>query len=124
MADLTLPTELVEHLDAIARREKRTVESLIESLLKEHIADIPGQDTSDNLEKREALLKEDRLKVYEMARRYWRNSGDLRQNMTDDEMEADFWLIDEDGIPRLKSEKNPPDMPKKHLQTILTAIPL
>ena len=124
MADLTLPTELVERLDAIARKEQRTVESLIASLLQEHTTHMPDQDVSDNPDQREALLKGDRLRLYTVARRYWRSKNDPRQNMTDDEMEADFWLIDQDGIPRLKSEQDALVLPENPLQTVLDAIAL
>src|SRR5258705_10372078 len=122
MATLTLPPELVERLDAVARQEQRTVESFIASLLQEHSAHMPEQDSSNDHEKREAVLKRDRLSLYEVERRYWRGVGDPRQNMTDDELEADFWLIDQDGIPCLKSERNTFDVPEHPLQTILDAI--
>jgi hypothetical protein len=124
MADLTLPTELVEQLDAIARREQRTVQSLIQSLLTEHTTNIPDQATADDPEKREALLKEDRIRLYNVARRYWRGTGDPRQGMTDDELEEQFWLIDHEGIPRLKSEPDTVDLPENPLQTILDAVAL
>ena len=124
MADLTLPTELVQQLDAIARRERRTVESLIESLLKEHLARLGDQVVSEDKEKREALLKADRLRLYEMARRYWRRAGNPRQAMTDDQSEAQFWLFDHEGIPRLKSEQDSVELPENLLQPILDEVAL
>ena len=124
MAVLALPTKLVEQLDAIARREQRTVQSLIQSLITEHTTNMPDQATADDPEKREALLKEDRHRLYAFARRYWRGTGDSRQGMTDDELEDQFWLIDHQGIPRLKSEQGMVDLPENPLQTILDALAL
>jgi hypothetical protein len=54
----------------------------------------------------EALLRDYRRKVYAQARRYWQetvNTGRLA--LTDDELDEQFWQFDDEGVPRLKSDR-------------------
>lgn len=45
-------------------------------------------------------------RMYERARRWWREHGDLeRANLTDAELSDQFWLFDQEGVPRLKSDE-------------------
>ncbi|MCU0482603.1 MAG: hypothetical protein MUE54_15535 [Anaerolineae bacterium] len=44
------------------------------------------------------------LKAYAKARAYWQSVGDIRANLTDDELDMLFGAFDENGIPRLKDE--------------------
>jgi len=44
-------------------------------------------------------------RMYERARRYWRVQGDtVRAALSDDELKEQFWLFDQEGIPRLKAD--------------------
>jgi len=46
--------------------------------------------------------REMRTKLYKIARDYWRQHNDpVRLNLTDTELDEQFWFIDESGIPRL-----------------------
>lgn len=45
-------------------------------------------------------------KLYRIARRYWAKVGDRgRLALTDEKLDKQFWLIDHQGVPRLKSEQ-------------------
>ncbi|MBX3082078.1 MAG: hypothetical protein KF716_10630 [Anaerolineae bacterium] len=125
MADLTLSAALIEQLEETARRENRSVESLIASLLSERTHSLPPQLSQANaveVERREAILKADRLRMYARARTYWAKENNPRQHMTDDELEEQFWLFDQNGIPRLKSEQGTINVPESPLQSILDSV--
>lgn len=110
MTDLTLPDVLVERLQWIAQREQRPLDEVIEILLDCYNAPEPSM---------EDLLRQDRLRVYARARRYWQQVGDPRQHLSDSELDEQFWLIDHEGIPRLKSEEGTIDLPDNPLLKML-----
>jgi hypothetical protein len=59
-----------------------------------------------------AAAREVRPKLYQIARRYWQSVGDdERLALTDEQLDEVFWLIDHEGIPRLKSEQGTVDLP-------------
>ena len=63
-------------------------------------------------------------KLYRIARRYWLKAGDTeRLALTDEELDKVFWLIDHEGIPRLKSEKDSVDLPPDPLATLVNLFP-
>lgn len=95
MSDLTLRDDLAERLREIAGREDRPIDELVESLLLQY-------ETSHETQR----LREFRMKLYEMARDYWQTVGDeARLSLSDEELDQQFWLIDQDGVPRLKSDE-------------------
>lgn len=60
------------------------------------------------------------LRTYDRARRRWRELGEhAKAEMTDGEMDQQFWLIDHEGIPRLKSEEGTIDLPPDPLMLLL-----
>ena len=47
-----------------------------------------------------------RPKLYARAREYWQRVGDNeRLQLSDQQLNQQFWLFDEEGIPRLKSDQ-------------------
>ncbi len=79
--------------------------------------DIPP-DIHDRDAYREAV-RQMRPKLYQLARRYWQAVGDQeRLALTDAELDEQFWLIDADGIPRLKSEQGAITLPPDPLETL------
>lgn len=104
MDELTLPYNLSEDIRRLARLENRTEEEVVESMIKQY---------QPKLEREEIRLRIAR-KLYPIAREYWQQVGDQqRLALTDEELDAQFWLFDHDGIPRLKEDQDkivlPPD---------------
>jgi hypothetical protein len=118
MADLTISNDLADQLKALAESEQRSVEATIRSMLDHYVSETqPQADQADPLLKAippdvenkatylEAL-REMRPKLYRKARDYWQRVGDHeRLALTDRELDEQFWLIDPDGVPRLKSDQ-------------------
>jgi predicted transcriptional regulator len=112
---------LIEVLQDIARRQERSKKDVVEDdfaqlvhSVKLFLETMPlnrdakrdvSRPTSD-LAEQELLLRQDRLHLYELARRYWRKTGNMeRAALTDEQLDEQFWLFDSEGIPRLKSEQ-------------------
>jgi plasmid stability protein len=102
--------QLVRQLKAIAARENRPVEDLIRALVADYApversAPAPRAATEDG-------VRQVRQKIYAEARRYWQQAGDHdRLALTDADLDAQFWLIDPEGIPRLKTDQERIDLP-------------
>lgn len=114
MADIPFPKELIDRLVETARRQNLTPAEVLSSLLDQHYPTPQPSSPERDQKSSEKLAREVILRVYERARRYWREHGETEKAaMTDAEMDEQFWLIDLDGIPRLKSEQGqvalPPD---------------
>jgi len=94
--------QLAKQLQAIAEQEHRPVEAVLKSLLDRYPqtpAASPDYDADE-------AIKQVRRKAYAKARVYWEANGDMvKANLTDAELDEQFWLFDSDGIPRLKSEQ-------------------
>jgi len=87
--------QLAKDLEAIAQREQRPVEDVLKSM----VAQYPTKS-----EPSEAVQRV-RRKAYAKARVYWESVGDTaKAALTDAELDAQFGVFDEEGIPRLKSE--------------------
>jgi hypothetical protein len=94
--------QLAQRIQNIAERERRSVEDVLASMLAQYEAPAAGQDAP----RAEDLARRVRLAAYERARGYWRRVGDEeRAAMTDEQLDRQFWLFDEDGVPRLKADK-------------------
>ena len=64
-----------------------------------------------------AALREMRPKLYQKARDYWRQVGDeARLALTDRELDEQFWLLDPEGIPRLKTDQDMVELPPDPLE--------
>lgn len=132
MSNFEISENLQELIRAVARQKQRDPEELLELLLHQYET-IAGLDqitprpstslTDDDIElpvgtadptAYRAAVRAMRPKLYRMARRYWLEQGDIeRLALTDEELDKVFWLIDEEGRPRFKSEQSiyqpPPD---------------
>lgn len=108
MATLPISDELAERLQAIARQQNRPVQALLEAMVDQYEA--LGVQTSQNIEddsRFQAAKKRIRPKLYARARRYWQQVNDQKRlALNDEELDDQFWLFDEGGIPRLKSDQS------------------
>lgn len=104
MSEMVLPEALAARLRQFADQEGRSPEEVLESMFSRYLPE-PAEE--------EALaLRQIKLRIYEQARRYWREVGDTeRLSLTDEALDEQFWLIDPDGIPRLKSEQGTIEIP-------------
>ncbi|MBC7811357.1 MAG: hypothetical protein H7175_09425 [Burkholderiales bacterium] len=101
MSDMTLPDNLAVQLTEIARREQRSPEAVLETMFAQY----QNVAASDDLEAEDQELEQLRGKFYTRARDYWRRVGDEeRLALTDKQLAEQFWLFDQDDIPRLKSD--------------------
>ncbi len=104
--------ELAQHLQRIARQEHRSVRAVLASM----VAQYQPQKQRDNLPDADALARQVRLAAYQEAREYWHESGDsARAALTDEQLDEQFWLFDQEGIPRLKTEQNKVQIPDNSL---------
>ncbi len=95
--------QLLEQINRIAEQEQRPVEDVLSAM----VAQYQPRPIRDELPDPEEWARFVYLDAYRRAREYWREHGDLEKAaMTDEEMDEKFWLIDAEGIPRLKSEKD------------------
>ena len=107
MTDQILRPDLIERLQARARQEKRDVNELVERFLE----GLPAAAQSNESEQ-QAILRDITLRMYGRARKYWQETGNTeRLALTDAELDEQFWLIDRDGVPRLKSEQGTIEIP-------------
>jgi hypothetical protein len=105
MAELLIRDETIARrvLD-IAEREGRSVEAVIASMIDRYQSPPPLSDAE-----RAARLRAVRARAYAEARRYWQEAGDTaRLALTDEELDAQFWMFDAEGIPRLKADEGQP----------------
>lgn len=118
MAALNLRPDLIERPTELARREQRPVEAVLESMLAQYApASEPESESLDSDD--DAMMREFRQKLYRIARDYWRQVGnEERLKLTDAELDVQFWLIDHEGIPRLKSEQGAVDLPDDPLDAL------
>ncbi len=115
MADLTIRGKTAERLQDIARREQRPVEAVIDALLNRYETSVSDPEHSQE----ETWQREFRAKLYAKARDYWQRTDNReRLALTDDQLDDQFWLIDHEGIPRLKSERGAVDLPPDPLEAI------
>src|SRR5688572_5701674 len=97
MTDYVIPNHLGRQLDEQARREQRERDDLLQEMLDERKA---------KADRDEAIHLSVIRSLYPLARQYWREVGDeKRLALTDAELDEQFWLIDQDGIPRLKEDE-------------------
>lgn len=115
MADQVIRPDLMEKLQEIARREKRPLDDLVEAMIS-HYPLVNAAQTVKAEGDQQSVLREQRLRTYERARRYWRNVGNMdRAELTDEDLDTLFWLFDSDGIPRLRLDQNSVNIPDNSL---------
>ena len=103
--NIVVNEQLAQRLKKVAERQHKP----IEDVLTEAVTLIEAK-AADSL----TPVQQMRRKVYEIAREYWQKHNDSeRLALTDEQLDDQFWLIDHEGIPRLKSEEGtfylPPD---------------
>jgi len=110
MGQITLPLDIIQKLNEIARQENRPVDEVMDELLENYAL----QHEQDR------QMREFRAKLYKMAREYWHKAGDqTRLALTDAELDEQFWLFDQDDIPRLNSDKGKVDVPPSPLESLV-----
>lgn len=148
MAELTIPEPLASRIRQLAQETNREPLDVIEYMLKNvHIKprrsppppEIPQYpprpassltdadinlppDITDPLDKEKyrAAARELAPKLYEIAREYWQEVGDVEKLvLTDEYLDKHFWLIDHDGIPRFKHEKGSIVLPPDPLEALV-----
>ncbi|MBZ0299785.1 MAG: hypothetical protein K8J31_08600 [Anaerolineae bacterium] len=118
MSDLILRDDLAARIREIARRENRPVDSVVEALLTRYTLEAAA--SPENEVDLETRLYELRRGLYRMAREYWQQVGDSeRQTLSDTDLDEQFWLIDHEGIPRLKSDQGHLNLPPDPLEAIM-----
>ena len=115
MVNFIINDALADKLRMIAESENRPVEAVLQTMVEKYVSGLSTGPADDDIElpsdvqdkaAYRATVREIRPKLYEIAREYWQKVGDRqRLAMTDEELDKEFWLIDHEGIPRLKSEK-------------------
>ncbi len=123
MANLIISEKLAERLQRLAAREQRPIEAILEEMMAQYedeplLADVPD-DVQDKVAYVKAL-REVRPKLYAIAREYWQRVGDeARLALTDEQLDEQFWVIDPDGVPRLKSDQGSVELPPNPLEAIV-----
>lgn len=94
--------QLARRLRQIAERENRPVEDVLKTLIDQY----PGESTTEpGVHETSDAAKQVRRTAYAKARRYWQSVGDAsKAALTDEELDEQFGMFDEEGLPRLKSE--------------------
>jgi len=120
MAEMILRPDLVEKIQEIARIENRPADAVVESLLAQYRPQTNGTKTAPEEDDYETQYRAFRRKLYTIARCYWTEVDDqTRLALTDEALDEQFWLIDQDGIPRLKSEEGTIDLPPDSFDAII-----
>jgi hypothetical protein len=92
--------QLARQLQQIAERENRPVEEVLKTLVAQYPANAPAEKPV-----RSEVWRRIRDKAYAKARAYWESVGDTEKaSMTTEQLDEEFHVFDEEGIPRLKSE--------------------
>lgn len=94
--------ELARQLRHIAERENRPVEDVLKTLVAHYPAEEATKAVKPNKSEGEKRI---RRKAYAKARQYWQSIGDsAKAALSEEELDEQFGVFDEEGIPRLKSE--------------------
>jgi hypothetical protein len=134
MSDLVIKEPLASRFRAAAQKDNLTPEEML-AIWPERYHPAPRPASSltdadievpDDIEDKEAYRLAARSlapKLYRIARRYWAKVGDKeRLALADEELDKQFWLIDHNGVPRLKSEKGTIELPPDPLQGLIGLI--
>jgi len=109
MSNIQLSDDVIEQIQEIAQRENRSPDSVILTLLAQYRDDTMDDDEYYS----DAQI---RRRMYERARRYWQEIGHHeRLQLSDADLDEQFWIFDQEGIPRLKSEQGSIEVPNDDL---------
>lgn len=103
MAEISLPirfADLLTLIDQLTPDQKAQVQA--------RLAFPPSKPAPDD---EYYALENVNHRLYERARRYWHEQGDPRADLTDVDLNDQFWFFDADGVPRLKSDPVDPTPP-------------
>ena len=122
-------TELIRRLKNLIERDHKSAEEV----LKIYIPDLPDLAPVPQLDPDEAV-RIYRRSLYADVRAYWRENGDSeRAALTDEQLDEQFWGVDQDGIPRLYEDEGKFEIPPSsgvawaraaHQSTIATDNPI
>lgn len=123
MADIIISGELAQQLQALAAQKHSTVEEVLAGVIAQEQASSPANEKIENDPRYQEVLQRLRPGLYKRARQYWQQVGDqARLGLTDGELDERFWLIDSDGIPRLKGDEAHIDENDEGLTKVLDRI--
>ena len=117
MSDLVIKEPLASRIRAAAQKDNFTPEEMLAVLIERYQPaprpassltddDIEIPEDIEDIEAYRAAARALAPKLYRIARRYWVKVGDReRLALTDEQLDKQFWLIDHNGVPRLKSER-------------------
>ena len=104
--------KLANKLQQIAEQEHRSIEDVLFSMVTQY----RPQSMVDEMPDAEQIARLVRLAAYEQARAHWGQLGNTkRAEMTDEQLDEEFWLFDVDGFPRLKTDKGKVKLPEASL---------
>jgi hypothetical protein len=94
--------QLTRQLQQLAETEGRPVEAVLRALLSNYQPrPVPAPEAAES----DDPVRRVRLKAYAKARAYWLDVGDAEKAaLSDAELDEQFGVFDQEGIPRLKSE--------------------
>jgi len=105
---------IARRLLEIAQAKNQSVEAFLEGVIAEYSSTVPP--TSDAVKAEHEVNH----RLYAQARKYWESVGDqARATLSDQELDEQFWLIDHEGIPRLKSEQGQVQVEDHSLLTLV-----
>ena len=117
MANLIISDDLAQKLNQLAQERHSRIEDVI-ALAIQSLAGTASEESSD----RTADLDYggSRSVLYSIAREYWQRTGNTeRLALSDADLDAQFWLIDHEGIPRLKLEQGTITLPHDPLEDLI-----
>ena len=120
MANLIISDDLAQKLNRLAQERHSRIEDVI-ALAIQSLAETAPEESPD----RTSDLDDggSRSVLYLIAREYWQRTGNTeRLALSNADLDAQFWLIDHEGIPRLKSEQGTITLPHDPLEDLIGLI--
>src|ERR1700690_339992 len=103
MANLVINEQDAKRLQEIAQRERRPVEEVVSQMIEAYDSRRETGVAQGEMGKERSGYM---MKLYAQARRYWQSVNDSeRVLLTDEQLDDQFWCIDPEDIPRLKSDQ-------------------
>ncbi len=138
MTDLIISGVLADQIREMAQGEGYSIEDMLSDLLTQRKTAQASDDTApgatlrdEDIDVPDDILENERQEyrdlyratlpsVYQVAREYWANVGDHeRLALTNRELDQQFWCIDIEGVPHLKSEQGVVELPPDPLDSIV-----
>lgn len=127
MSDLVISEPLASRIRELAQHAHLSPETILARWVEWYLPaprpipdaaiDVPP-DVRDPAAYRDAI-RQARPKLYRLARAYWQAQGDITCTaLSDDELDAQFWFIDSEGVPHLKHEMGKIDPPPDPIEEL------